>query len=109
MHVICVGLNHRTAPLDLRERLAYMPQDPATWLARSGHANKGWPGGLRELVILSTCNRLEYYAAIEADPPDGEVPQAAIGRFLEAVHSRAGAALAGHLYQHVDRDAARHL
>jgi glutamyl-tRNA reductase len=67
MRVLFVGINHRTAPVELRERFA-MPDDPRPQLdafrQRFPHA---------ECVILSTCNRVEVYAARPThDPPKGE-------------------------------------
>src|SRR5919204_3701763 len=50
-HVVVLGLNHRTAPVEVRERLALAARDAD--LRR---------GGVRETAVLSTCNRLELYA-----------------------------------------------
>jgi glutamyl-tRNA reductase len=56
--IFCLGLSHRTAPIELRERLNYPLAELAAALAAYRDA------GLGELVILSTCNRLELYAAV---------------------------------------------
>lgn len=56
--IVCLGLSHRTAPIELRELLNYPPAALAAALAAYRAA------GLGELVILSTCNRLELYAAV---------------------------------------------
>ena len=56
MNVVCLGLSHKTAELKLRERFAIPEKDIAGTAARSG---------MPESVILSTCNRVEYYAAAE--------------------------------------------
>jgi glutamyl-tRNA reductase len=61
--VLCVGISHRTAPLALRERLALTPTTIAAILSRFGCGQGERPTGVSELVILSTCNRLELYAA----------------------------------------------
>lgn len=58
---ICLGLSHRTAPLQLRESLAPSADSLAQLLA-GGHA-----AGLLELAIVSTCNRLEFYATLPDD------------------------------------------
>lgn len=59
MSIILVGLDHRTAPLTLREQLALNGDT----LRGTLDAARALPGGLvREVVILSTCNRLELYA-----------------------------------------------
>jgi len=62
MHVIAFGINHQTAAVDIRERIAFSPEDMATAL------NAALEDALvDEIVILSTCNRTELYAAV-ADP-----------------------------------------
>src|SRR5262245_3662791 len=63
MPLLVLGLNHRTAPVTLRERFAFNEaRVPATLqlLRESGLAH--------EAVILSTCNRVELYAATTLDP-----------------------------------------
>jgi glutamyl-tRNA reductase len=62
-HILCLGLNHQTASVALRERLAFTPQRLEASLARKGCGNNGVESEIRELVILSTCNRVELYAA----------------------------------------------
>ena len=61
MDLLVVGLNHHTAPVEIRERLAFADEElPAaleTLMAEDG---------LREAMILSTCNRVEVWAAAEA-------------------------------------------
>jgi glutamyl-tRNA reductase len=61
--VLCVGISHRTAPLALRERLALTPATVAAILSRFSCGRNERPTDVSELVILSTCNRLELYAA----------------------------------------------
>ena len=61
--VMCVGISYRTAPLALRERLALAPASVAAILSRFGCGQTERPADVSELVILSTCNRLEFYAA----------------------------------------------
>src|SRR5512138_2812268 len=61
MDIISLGLNHHTAPVHLRERLAFNEEQIRASLSRltCGHA----ASPLAELVIVSTCNRTEIYAA----------------------------------------------
>jgi glutamyl-tRNA reductase len=64
MPLVVIGLSHRTAPVELRERFAFPDSAIPGTLARlreSGHAE--------EAVILSTCNRVELYAAVASDDP----------------------------------------
>src|SRR5512138_736286 len=65
MHILCLGLNHATAPIALRERLAFSEEQARAALARisCGHLPPPFP----ELLILSTCNRTELYAIAPAD------------------------------------------
>ncbi len=65
MKISCVGISHQTAPVDVRERFAISPAKvPAT--LRSALAQPG----VREAVLISTCNRVELYLAGDADPMD---------------------------------------
>ncbi len=61
-HILCLGLNHTTASLALRERLALNPHQLQTALARLGCGDNSIWNDIKELVILSTCNRVELYA-----------------------------------------------
>ena len=100
MTLIAIGLNHQTAPVDLRERVAFADHALPPALA----ALRRLPG-VREVVLLSTCNRTELYAATEDD-----------GRALDAwlAHHPADDAgtsrdLGAYLYRHEDANAVRHL
>jgi glutamyl-tRNA reductase len=64
MHIVCLGLSHHTAPVELRERLSYTRPALKAALAHLGcRTHEAW-AGLAELAILSTCNRLELYACV---------------------------------------------
>ncbi len=60
MPLVCLGLSHNTAPVDVRERHAF----PASRMAESLVALRDYEM-VREAVMLSTCNRLEIYAELE--------------------------------------------
>lgn len=60
MPLVCLGLSHHTAPVDVRERHAF----PASRMAESLVALRDYEM-VREAVMLSTCNRLEIYAELE--------------------------------------------
>jgi len=62
MHIHCLGLNHNTADVEIRERLAFTPHGLQAALARLGCGDDPQWGEIRECVILSTCNRVELYA-----------------------------------------------
>jgi glutamyl-tRNA reductase len=61
--LFCVGISFRTAPIALRERLAVPETAIAAALSRFGCGENARPSAISELVIVSTCNRLELYAA----------------------------------------------
>ena len=61
--VLCLGVSYRTASIALRERLALSPPVIAATLSRFSCGRSERPVGVSELAILSTCNRLELYAA----------------------------------------------
>ncbi len=87
-----LGLNHQTAPVDLRERAAFSGDALATALA----SLRGLPG-VGEAALLSTCNRTELYAVAED------------AAHLAAWMDSHAPGLAGYLYQHHDAAAVRHL
>ncbi len=62
MELYCLSLNHQNASVALREALAYSPESARIALARLGCGHNDCPTPIRELVILSTCNRVELYA-----------------------------------------------
>lgn len=61
-HLVCLGLNYRTTPVEIRERLAF----PAEKAVAAVHEIRALPG-FDESVVLSTCNRVEVYAAHSLD------------------------------------------
>ncbi|KRA54952.1 glutamyl-tRNA reductase [Pseudoxanthomonas sp. Root65] len=87
-----LGLNHQTAPVDLRERVAF---DAGT-VPHALSSLRALPDVV-EAALLSTCNRTELYAVAE----DGDV----LASWL-ATHADG---LEGYLYRHSDADAVRHL
>ena len=63
MPLLCVGLNHRSAPIDVRERLTLSSGAAAVVLAGDRDGESWRALGLGEVALLSTCNRTELYAA----------------------------------------------
>jgi glutamyl-tRNA reductase len=105
-HILCLGLNHTTAPLEIREKLSFAPSALQAALARFGpmHCNER-PQGIAEAAILSTCNRLEVYALVR----DLDEAIDTLIALLSEAHDVPVAAFRDYLYTHVDDDAARHL
>jgi glutamyl-tRNA reductase len=99
VNLLVVGVSHHTAPVELLERLSIPTDDTRSVLA----ALVAQPF-VNEAVVLSTCNRVEVYAAVTAF--HGGLAE--IGAVLA---DRAGldvTSLASHMYVHYDDDAARH-
>jgi glutamyl-tRNA reductase len=97
MTLLALGLNHQTAPVALREKLAL----DAAQLDLALAALRRLPG-VAEAAMLSTCNRTELYAEVEAGAEESLV------RWLEDEHGLTGT-LEPYLYRHRDQDAVRHL
>ena len=93
-----LGLNHKTAPVEVRERFAL----PA---ARLEHAHSYVRGveGVQECAIVSTCNRVEIY--VWGDEDAGQ----RLRRAMNAPHALGGGHFDDHLYLREGEDAARHL
>ena len=96
--LIALGLNHQTASIDLRARVAvsseHLPQALDSLLRLDG---------VLEASVISTCNRTEVYCCVEAGAE--AIPAA----WLAAQHQIDLNILRGSLYQHVDGAAVRHL
>lgn len=96
MSLLVLGINHQTAPVNLRERVAF----GAEALPRALASLRALPE-VREVALLSTCNRTELYALSEDN-----------GRTLTdwlATHPADAGDLHAYLYKHEDADAVRHL
>ena len=104
MSVIALGLNHSTAPLDLRGRFAFAPEQLST--ALHGFRERIRPHDRPEAALLSTCNRTELYFAAENGQP-GDLVRPAID-WLAAHGSISGERMLDHTYVLEDRAAARH-
>jgi glutamyl-tRNA reductase len=101
MEIVLVGLNHRTAPVELRERVSFTLDQ-----ARRAADELRSRGLLEESLVLSTCNRSEVYGV----PPEASHESApSLYSFLSEFHSVRPDVLSSALYQHYDRAAVRHL
>ncbi len=96
--LVIVGVSHRSAPLEVREALAFPRDALGAALARVREA-----AGLSEAMILSTCNRVEVYG--RDDEPAGSD---ALARFLAESHGRPPEFLAPYLYRVEGEAAVRH-
>ena len=96
MTLLALGINHQTAPVSLRERVAFADDRLPSALA----ALRALPS-IREAALLSTCNRTEIYAVAD---DEGH----ALGDWLARHHDDASE-LHAYLYWHYDANAVRHL
>ena len=99
MALVVVGVNHKTAPVAVRERLAFADQTLAEPLAQFHDP------AVQEVVILSTCNRVEFYLQV----PDAEAGVHRCVDFLATYHDLPDAQFVPHLYQLHEVEAVRHL
>ena len=98
MHIWTVGLNHRSATLDLRERFAFGPEQ----LSESLSQLRAHLGSSAEVAILSTCNRTELYGAAPDDQSLGALD------WLGRVGGVSSHGLKQHVYIWQNTEAARH-
>ena len=96
MALTVIGINHRGAPLDIRERVAYRPNEIGDAIASLENN-----AAVREAVVLSTCNRTEVYV-VEGDAD-------AAPAVWSALSQRLGAEASGYGYVRRDREAVTHL
>jgi len=103
--LVLVGVNHTTAPIEVRERLAISP-------ARLADATRtlAQQPGIREAMILSTCNRVEFVTfRDEPHDPAAETAEQSLLRFLHEYFAVPAAIVEPPLYEFREREAVRHL
>ncbi len=99
MQLLVLGLSHKTAPVQIREHFA-IPDDKLPTTAEAARA-----AGATESFVVSTCNRVELYAAFEGTEP----PTDALTDMLARVGNARPRVLQRHLYAHHDEAAVAHL
>ncbi len=99
MQLMVVGLNHKTAPVDVRERFS-IPKEAL----RKGLANLGEYGGINEAVVLSTCNRSEVYVVVD----DAKADRTAVKQFIFDLTGNEED-IDEYLFTFVDEECIRHL
>lgn len=97
MKIVLLGVNHKTAPIELRERLAIAPAE----LAEATRSLLETPG-IREGLIVSTCNRVEFVTCQE--PANAQLLD-----FVESYFHIDPALVRPHLYEYREEEAIRHL
>lgn len=100
LHTIVVGLNYRTAPVEIREKFAVTEEQLAEALKQLKQSKN-----IQECVIVATCNRTEIYAVVNRL----HICAHDIRTFLEEWFKIPGKEFAKYLYIYEDRDAVKHL
>lgn len=98
MTLLAFGINHKTAPVDIRERVAFSPSTLPEALRDLTAHNR-----ISEAAILSTCNRTELYCGL-----DNGNPEEVLGWFRE-FHHLSRSELDPYIYAHPDKLAVRHI
>src|SRR5919199_4031256 len=102
MAIVLVGLNHKTAPVEVRERLAFSDQACADSLRALVDGEV-----VREGLIVSTCNRVEILAASAGN--HGAEAAGRLSDFLSRARAVPVEFFSGHLYTHAEEAAVRHV
>src|SRR5689334_3444806 len=99
--LVLIGVNHTTAPIEVRERLSLssgrLPDAVRTLTQQPG---------IRECMIVSTCNRVEF---LTWQDPEHGASNANLLRFLHEYYAIPSSSVEPHLYEFRDREAIRHL
>jgi len=98
MSLLAIGLNHHTAPVEIRERVAFAPERLSIDLQQLVKVQD-----VQEAAIVSTCNRTEIYCNLDGDN-FGELLN-----WLENTHGIERSQLEPYLFSHSERDAVKHL
>jgi len=101
MEIVLVGLNFRTAPVEVREKVSFSGEQ-----AQRAAEELRSQGILEETLVLSTCNRSEVYGVHSSANHESA---AALSAFLGTFHELLPDQLNPSLYHHYDHDAVRHL
>jgi glutamyl-tRNA reductase len=99
MHLVVIGLNHKTAPIAVRESLAVSEE----YLPKALESLRAYPS-VAECCILSTCNRTEVYA-VTAQREDEET----LIDFMSGYHGNPRSCFEPHIYRHRGHKAVEHL
>ncbi|PYS45974.1 MAG: glutamyl-tRNA reductase [Acidobacteria bacterium] len=102
MSIVLAGVSHKTAPVEVRECLAFTPEACAEGLRALVDGEV-----VREGLIVSTCNRVEVIA--DVDPAREEEGKERINNFLTGARAQHHGDLSKHLYTHTNKEAAHHI
>ncbi len=100
-NIVCCGVNHKTAPVEIREKIAFQEHKLKDALEKL-HSNNF----IDEALILSTCNRVEIYIVSQLEP---EKIKEEIVNFIAEFHSIEPKKFVEHLYFYINYEAIRHI
>lgn len=98
MTLIAYGINHATAPIEVREKVSFGNEMVSDALSELKHQ-----GGVHEAAILSTCNRTEIYCSLDQEKTNSPID------WLHNFHGMKPGILQPFLYKHPDENAVRHV
>jgi glutamyl-tRNA reductase len=98
--IVLIGLNHTTAPIELRECIAFTPEDTLVALDRLKHEPS-----IDEVLVYSTCNRVEILLVTDNSPVAVDVTK----KFIASIHQVPLEQFEIFLYQRENDDAVRHV
>lgn len=101
LSIVAVGINHKTAPVAVREKISFSPDKISAALKEMLSSVK-----CREVAILSTCNRTELYLVQEGDV---KITQERLLQWLESYHNVPASIILPSLYLHQDQQAVNHI
>jgi glutamyl-tRNA reductase len=101
LSIVAVGINHKTAPVAVREKISFSPDKLSAALQEMlSHVN------CKEVAILSTCNRTELYLVQDGDM---DLTKNALLMWLESYHNVPASTILPSLYWHQDQQAVNHM
>jgi glutamyl-tRNA reductase len=98
MTLLTLGINHQTAPVEIREKVTFAPEQMDQALRQAASLKE-----VNEAVIVSTCNRTELYCEVGANYANS------VADWLSEFHKLDNGSLAPYLYQYRDQQATHHL
>jgi len=101
LSIVAVGINHKTAPVAVREKISFNPDKLSVALQEMLAAVQ-----CREVAILSTCNRTELYIVQDGDV---KLTQERLVKWLETYHNVPASTILPSLYLHQDQQAVNHM
>ncbi len=98
MALLALGINHQTAPVEIREKVTFAPEQMEQALQQAAALKE-----VNEAIIVSTCNRTELYCEVS------ENYDHSVSDWLSEFHRLDGSQLSPYLYQYENREASHHL